>query len=54
MTTPTQTDISGQIEALKAAWADAGRDGLPDIQVLIAFRPDPDDLWPGPRPASPS
>lgn len=44
MTTPTQTDISGQIDALKAAWADAGRDGLPDIRVLIAFKPDPDEL----------
>ena len=44
MTTPTQTDISGQIEALKTAWADAGREGLPDIRILIAFRPDPDDL----------
>lgn len=44
MTTPTQTDISGQIEALKKAWADAGRDGLPDIRVLIAFKPDPNDL----------
>jgi probable F420-dependent oxidoreductase len=44
MTTPTQTDISGQIEALKKAWADAGREGLPDIRVLIAFKPDPNDL----------
>ena len=44
MTTPTQTDISGQIEALKTAWADAGREGAPDIRILIAFRPDPADL----------
>lgn len=44
MTTPTQTDISGQIDALKSAWAEAGRDGLPDIRVLIAFKPDPNDL----------
>ncbi|WP_193604470.1 LLM class F420-dependent oxidoreductase [Nocardioides dongkuii] len=44
MTTPTQTDISGQIAALKTAWAEAGRDGIPDIRVLIAFRPDPADL----------
>src|ERR1700754_2567409 len=44
MTTPTQTDISGQIEALKKAWAEAGRDGQPDIRILIAFRPDPADL----------
>ena len=44
MTTPTQSDISGQIEALKKAWADAGRDGAPEIRILIAFKPDPDDL----------
>ncbi|MDF1603949.1 LLM class F420-dependent oxidoreductase [Nocardioides sp. YIM 152315] len=44
MTTPTQADISAQIEALKKAWADAGRDGRPDIRILIAFRPDPGDL----------
>jgi probable F420-dependent oxidoreductase len=44
MTTPTQTDIEAQVEALKSAWADAGRDGIPDIRVLIAFRPNPDDL----------
>ena len=44
MTTPTQKDISGQIDHLKAAWAEAGREGMPDIRVLIAFKPDPDDL----------
>ncbi|MGZ4487192.1 MAG: LLM class F420-dependent oxidoreductase [Nocardioides sp.] len=44
MTTPTQQDISGQIAALQAAWADAGRAGAPDIRVLIAFRPDPAEL----------
>src|SRR3954447_2816941 len=36
MTTPTQTDIGGQVDALKAAWAEAGREGIPDIRVLIA------------------
>ncbi|MGZ4448960.1 MAG: LLM class F420-dependent oxidoreductase [Nocardioides sp.] len=44
MTTPTQQDIGGQIAALRAAWADAGRAGAPDIRVLIAFRPDPAEL----------
>jgi probable F420-dependent oxidoreductase len=44
MTTPTQADISANIEALKKAWADAGRDGAPDIRILIAFKPNPDDL----------
>jgi probable F420-dependent oxidoreductase len=44
MTTPRETDISDRIEALKAAWAAAGREGMPDIRILIAFRPDPGDL----------
>ncbi len=44
MTTPTQKDISGQIDHLKAAWAEAGREGMPDIRILIAFKPEPDDL----------
>ena len=44
MTTPTQADISGNIGALQAAWAEAGRDGAPDIRILIAFKPNPEDL----------
>lgn len=44
MTTPRETDISDRIEALKAAWAEAGREGLPDIRILIAFKPDPNDI----------
>lgn len=44
MTTPTQAEISGNIEALTKAWADAGRDGAPDIRILIAFKPNPEDL----------
>lgn len=44
MTTPTQQDISGQIEALKKAWAEAGRSGAPEIRILIAFKPNPEDL----------
>ncbi|MBI2244687.1 MAG: LLM class F420-dependent oxidoreductase [Nocardioides sp.] len=44
MTTPTQADISAHIEALHKAWADAGREGRPEIRILIAFKPDPADL----------
>ncbi len=44
MTTPQQADISANIEALTKAWADAGRDGRPEIRILIAFKPDPEDL----------
>ena len=42
MTTPTQADISGHIEALKKAWADAGRDGR-------SGHPDPDRVPARPR-----
>ena len=41
MTTPT-AGHPGQIEALKRAWADAGREGAPEIRILIAFDPDAD------------
>ncbi len=44
MTTPTQADISANIEALTKAWAEAGRDGSPEIRILIAFKPNPEDL----------
>lgn len=44
MTTPTQADIGANIEALTKAWTDAGRDGSPDIRILIAFKPNPEDL----------
>ena len=44
MTTPQQRDITDQIGALQRAWTAAGREGRPDVRVLIAFKPDPDDL----------
>ena len=44
MTTPQQRDITDQIGALQRAWTAAGREGRPDVRVLIASRPDPDDL----------
>ena len=44
MTTPTQRGIGAQIAALQEAWAEAGREGAPEIRVLIAFKPDPADL----------
>ena len=44
MTTPTQQGIGLQIAALQEAWAEAGREGAPEIRVLIAFKPDPADL----------
>ena len=44
MTTPIETDISTKAAALREAWAAAGRAGEPDIRVLIASRPTPEDL----------
>jgi probable F420-dependent oxidoreductase len=44
MTTPTQQDIGAQIAACREAWAEAGREGAPEIRILIAFKPDPADL----------
>lgn len=44
MTTPIEQDISGKAADLRAAWATAGRSGAPDIHVLIAARPSPEDL----------
>ena len=44
MTTPQQRDITDQIGALQRAWTAAGREGRPDVRVLIASRPESDDL----------
>jgi len=44
MTTPTERDVSGHADLLRKAWADAGRDGSPDIRVLIAAKPAPEDF----------
>ncbi len=44
MTTPREDGIGDKATALKKAWADAGRDGEPDIRVLIAAKPTPEDF----------
>ncbi len=44
MTTPVEQDITGKADALRKAWADAGREGAPEIHVLIAMKPSPEDL----------
>jgi probable F420-dependent oxidoreductase len=44
MTTPTTSDVAVHADALRKAWADAGRTGEPDIRVLIAARPSPEDF----------
>ncbi len=44
MTTPREDGIGDKASALKKAWAEAGRDGEPDIRVLIAAKPTPEDF----------
>ncbi|WP_067431867.1 LLM class F420-dependent oxidoreductase [Nocardioides jensenii] len=44
MTTPIETGIGVKASALHEAWAGAGREGTPEIHVLIAARPTPADL----------
>jgi len=44
MTTPIETDIATKAAALTDAWAAAGRSGAPEIAVLIAMKPSPEDL----------
>jgi len=44
MTTPIETDIAAKAAALHDAWREAGRSGSPQIRVLVAMRPTPEDL----------
>jgi probable F420-dependent oxidoreductase len=44
MTTPIETDIATKAAALQEAWRTAGRSGSPEIAVLIAMKPTPEDL----------
>ncbi|MBO9524220.1 MAG: LLM class F420-dependent oxidoreductase [Nocardioidaceae bacterium] len=44
MTTPIETDIADKAKQLHEAWAEAGRDGAPDIRVLVTFKPSPEDI----------
>lgn len=47
MTTPAESDLVGNTELLRKAWADAGRAGEPDIRVLVVTRPTPElfETW---------
>lgn len=53
MTTPRETDIAERAALLRKEWADAGRDGEPEIRILVAKRPTEDDLadWQAAGPA---
>ncbi len=51
MTTPTSTDVSANAAKLRDAWAEAGREGEPDVRVLVAAKPTEANLadWTGAR-----
>jgi hypothetical protein len=44
MTTPIDTDIAAKADVLRKEWVDAGRDGDPDVRVLVAKKPTEDDF----------
>ncbi len=44
MTTPTETDIAARADLLRKEWADAGRDGDPDVRILVAKKPTAEDF----------
>src|SRR5690349_8791385 len=43
MTTPNTTEVAANADKLRKAWADAGRDGEPDVRLLVAKKPTPED-----------
>lgn len=44
MTTPIETDIAERVALLRKEWDEAGRAGEPDVRILVAKKPTPDDL----------
>ncbi|HJQ04541.1 MAG TPA: LLM class F420-dependent oxidoreductase [Nocardioides sp.] len=44
MTTPTTSDVAANADLLRKAWADAGRAGDPDVRILVAKKPTPEDF----------
>jgi probable F420-dependent oxidoreductase len=44
MTTPVESGLAGKAEALRAAWAEAGREGQPLIHALATSKPTPELL----------
>lgn len=41
LTTPQEGDITDKVVLLRRAWADAGRDGEPEVRVLAVTKPTP-------------
>ncbi|HEX8779781.1 MAG TPA: LLM class F420-dependent oxidoreductase [Nocardioides sp.] len=44
MTTPIEQGVPDKAARLREAWAEAGREGEPQVQVLVASKPSPGDL----------
>ena len=44
MTTPQESDVKGNADRLRKAWADAGRPGEPAVHVLATSKPTPELL----------
>lgn len=44
MTTPRETDIAARSNTLRELWAEEGRGGKPEVRLLVAKKPTPEDL----------
>lgn len=44
MTTPTEADVVRNCARLREAWSAAGRDGRPEVHLLAAAKPSPENL----------
>ncbi|MGN6723700.1 MAG: LLM class F420-dependent oxidoreductase [Marmoricola sp.] len=44
MTTPRETDIAERAGTLRKLWAEEGREGKPEVRLLVAKKPTPEDL----------
>ena len=44
MTAPASTNVAASADKLRKAWADAGREGQPDVRILVAKRPTEEDF----------
>ncbi|TDD87480.1 LLM class F420-dependent oxidoreductase [Actinomadura darangshiensis] len=49
MTTPIETGVAAKAGLLRKEWDEAGREGDPDVRILVAKKPTPEDLaeWSG-------
>ncbi len=52
MSTPRSDGIGDKVKSLQVAWEEAGREGKPEIKVLVAKKPTPETSSSGPSPTS--